>query len=261
MSQENVDMVRRVYEEWSRGDFSAGELFDPDVEFDMVDWPGRAKARGVPGMRQAWVESLRAWEDFRAEPGEFIESGQNVVVPTHVTARGRGSGAEVTADTATVWTFDGGRVTRLALHWDAAAALEAMGLGSGAAATTAFTIKNLMEVEDSGLVSGLEARVARSHLDSEHLGVSHFRYAPGVRTPFGHSHGEQEEAYVVVRGSGRARIGDEIVALRRWDVLRVAPQAVRALEGGPDGMELIAVGSRLREDDGGQTIEGFWPSG
>jgi quercetin dioxygenase-like cupin family protein len=121
-----------------------------------------------------------------------------------------------------------------------------------------FTVKNLMEVEDSGLVTGLEARVARTHLESEQLGVSYFRYGPGVRTPFGHSHSEQEEAYVVIRGSGRARVGDEIVELRRWDVIRVAPQAVRALEGGPDGMELIAVGSRLPEHDRGQTIADFW---
>ena len=85
-----------------------------------------------------------------------------------------------------------------------------------------FTIKNLKEVEaSSSAPPGLEARVARSYLDSEHLGVSYFRYEPGVRTPFGHSHGEQEEAYVVVAGSGRARLDGEIVELRQWDVLRI----------------------------------------
>jgi ketosteroid isomerase-like protein len=128
MSQENVELVRRVYEDWSRGDFSGGEVFDPDVEFDMVDWPGQDRSRGLDEMRQAWQASLRAWEDFRAEPTDFIENGPRVVVPTHVTARGKGSGAAVTAETATVWTFESGKVVRLALHWDSAAALAALGL-------------------------------------------------------------------------------------------------------------------------------------
>jgi ketosteroid isomerase-like protein len=127
MSQENVDVVRRVYEEWSLGDFSAGELFDADVEFDMVDWPGRDRSRGIREMAQAWQESLAAWDDFRAEPTDFIEIGRYIVVPTHVTARGKGSGVAVTADTATVWTFEAGKVVRLALHWDAAAAFKAVG--------------------------------------------------------------------------------------------------------------------------------------
>src|SRR3954471_8563756 len=117
MSQENVEVVRRVYAEWARGDFSAGELFDPDVEFDMVDWPGRDSSRGIEEMARAWQESLAAWDDFRAEPTECAEPGPFVVVATHVTARGKGSGALVAADTATVWTVEAGKVVRLALHW------------------------------------------------------------------------------------------------------------------------------------------------
>lgn len=87
-----------------------------------------------------------------------------------------------------------------------------------------FAIKNLKEAEKStSAPPGLEARLARQYLDSEHLGVSYFRYDPGVRTPFGHSHAEQEEAYVVIAGSGRAKLDEEIVELRQWDVLRIAP--------------------------------------
>jgi ketosteroid isomerase-like protein len=128
MSQENVEVVRRAYDEWSRGDFSAGDIFDANVEFDMVDWPGRDRSRGIEEMARAWQESLAAWDDFRAEPTGFVENGPHVVVSTHVTARGKGSGAAVTAETATVWTLEAGKVVRLALHWDAAAALEAAGL-------------------------------------------------------------------------------------------------------------------------------------
>ena len=76
-----------------------------------------------------------------------------------------------------------------------------------------FTIKNFEDVDNSAPegVDGLEARFARKHLDSEHLGVSLFRYGPGFRAPYGHRHQEQEEAYVVVRGSGRMRLDDDIV--------------------------------------------------
>jgi quercetin dioxygenase-like cupin family protein len=127
------------------------------------------------------------------------------------------------------------------------------------APTSDFTIKNLQEVESSAADgSGLQARVTPTYLDSEHLGVSYFRYEPGVRTPFGHSHGEQEEAYVVVGGSGRARLDEEVVELRQWDVLRIAPHVVPALEGGPAGLELIAIGSDRTEGEGEQTVKGFW---
>jgi ketosteroid isomerase-like protein len=128
MSQENVQIVRRLCVEWSRGNFSAGDDFHPEVEFEMVDWPGRDRSRGLEEMREAWQESLSAWDDFRAEPTDFMENGPHVVVLTHVTARGKGSGAAVNADTATVWTIEGGKVVRLALHWNRADALEAAGL-------------------------------------------------------------------------------------------------------------------------------------
>jgi mannose-6-phosphate isomerase-like protein (cupin superfamily) len=117
-----------------------------------------------------------------------------------------------------------------------------------------FAIKNLMDIEDSGPVDGIEARFGRKHLDSEHLGVSYFRYAPGVRSTVGHRHREQEEAYVVVSGSGRVKLDDEIVELRQWDVVRVAPRVARGFEAGPQGLELIAVGSDRPEGGDGERV-------
>jgi quercetin dioxygenase-like cupin family protein len=124
----------------------------------------------------------------------------------------------------------------------------------------AYTRVNLKDVEDSAAERGtdLEARFARKHLDSEHLGVSYFRYAPGFRSPIGHSHREQEEAYVVVAGSGLIRLDDEVVELSQWDVVRVSPSVVRGFEGGPEGLELIAIGADRPEGGDGVRVEDWW---
>lgn len=123
-----------------------------------------------------------------------------------------------------------------------------------------FTVKNLRDVDNSAADSGtgLEARFARKHLGSEHLGVSYFRYDPNFRTPFGHRHREQEEAYVVVAGSGRAKLDDEVIELSEWDVLRVSPEVVRSFEGGPEGLALIAVGNDRPEGGDGEMVQEFW---
>jgi ketosteroid isomerase-like protein len=125
VSSENVEVVRRIFEGWSRGRFSNAEFFDEDIEFDMVDWPAPAKSRGVAAMGETWRTSLGAWENFRSIPTEFIDCGQRVLVLNHIEARGRESGVEVSAETASVFTFEAGKVVRLALHWDVDAARRA----------------------------------------------------------------------------------------------------------------------------------------
>jgi mannose-6-phosphate isomerase-like protein (cupin superfamily) len=124
-----------------------------------------------------------------------------------------------------------------------------------------YAIVNLLDVEDSvaGRVAGLEGRFARKHLGSRELGVSRFTYAPNVRNDTGHHHREQEEAYVVVGGSGRVRLDDEIRDIRRWDVIRVAPEVVRAFEAGPEGLDLIAVGGKKPPEGDGVVSDSPWP--
>jgi mannose-6-phosphate isomerase-like protein (cupin superfamily) len=122
-----------------------------------------------------------------------------------------------------------------------------------------FTIVNLKEIEDSAADrDGMEARFARKHLDSEHLGVTFIRYDANFRSPMAHSHREQEEAYVVVNGSGRIRLDDAVHELRQWDVVRVSPATVRAFEAGDAGLELIAVGSDRPEGGDGVRAETAW---
>ena len=82
-----------------------------EIEFEMVDWPHPAKSRGVEAMRETWLATLSAWDD--------------VLVLNHISGRGRGSGADVSALTATVWTGEHGKVVRLALYWDTERAREA----------------------------------------------------------------------------------------------------------------------------------------
>jgi quercetin dioxygenase-like cupin family protein len=125
---------------------------------------------------------------------------------------------------------------------------------------TSYAVTNLMEVENSASdrSPGMEARFARKHLESEHLGVSYFRFDPGFRSPVGHRHREQEEAYVVVDGSGRIRLDDEIVELKPWDVVRVAPEVVRGFEAGPDGLAFIAIGSDRPEGGDGEQVHDWW---
>jgi quercetin dioxygenase-like cupin family protein len=124
-----------------------------------------------------------------------------------------------------------------------------------------FAIVNLLELDDvvGGKVEGMEARFSRKHLGSRDLGVSLFRYRPGVRNPGSHRHREQEEAYVVVSGSGRVRLDGEVHDLREWDVIRVAPGVVRAFEAGPDGLDVVAVGGPKPEEGDGERVEDPWP--
>lgn len=125
-----------------------------------------------------------------------------------------------------------------------------------------FTHKNLRDdvpdvAPEFGLAPDLEAHFAREALDCENVGISFQRIAPNFRTPFGHRHAEQEEIYVVLAGSGRARLDDQVVELRPLDALRVAPSTVRAVEAGPDGIELLAFGGARAQSDA-EMIPGWW---
>ena len=106
--------------------------------------------------------------------------------------------------------------------------------------------------------SGLQWRFAREALGSPELGVSRFTYEPGTRMPWGHRHGVQEEAYVVVGGSGRAKLDDEIIEIELWDVLRVAPAVARSFEAGPDGLDVICIGGRKPAGRDSERIDDFW---
>lgn len=116
--------------------------------------------------------------------------------------------------------------------------------------------KNFKRLRDTSPKDApMQWKMARGALKSREIGVSRFTYEPDARMPFGHRHKEQEEAYVVVAGSGRAKLDDEVVELETWDVLRVAPAVIRSFEAGPDGLDLICIGGH--QPKGGSDSEQF----
>lgn len=124
----------------------------------------------------------------------------------------------------------------------------------------AHTIKNIEDVEDIAAKSGFgelgEARFAREDLDAADTGLSHQRLNPNKRQAFGHHHDKAEEIYLVLAGSGRVKLDDEIVEIKRLDAIRVSPKTTRAFEAGPDGLELVAFGPHVKGD--GEIVPNWW---
>jgi mannose-6-phosphate isomerase-like protein (cupin superfamily) len=129
---------------------------------------------------------------------------------------------------------------------------------------SAYTHKHLSdEVEDSapgfGLAPDVQARFARDVLECEKGAIGHFRLAAGARSPFGHRQKLQEEIYVVIGGSGRIKVDDDLVDLAPLSAVRVAPEAARALAAGPEGLEYIVFGAPHTGPGDGEMVKGFWP--
>ncbi len=123
-----------------------------------------------------------------------------------------------------------------------------------------YTLTKLPEVKDSAPGFGYgevqEARFATQDLGSGEMGVSYHRVKPGKRQGFAHKHDEAEEVYVVLAGSGRVKLDDEIVDIEPLDAIRVTPGVIRQFEGGPNGLEVLAFGPRHEGD--GDIIPGWW---
>lgn len=119
---------------------------------------------------------------------------------------------------------------------------------------------NLGDVEDVAPANGFahrwQARVARTALGAEQTGVTLFRLLAGQRSPFAHRHQNAEEIYVILSGSGRLKLDEEIRDVRALDAIRVAPQVSRAFEAGSDGLEFLAFGPHHPGD--GEPVDDDW---
>ena len=126
-----------------------------------------------------------------------------------------------------------------------------------------YTVLSLKEVEDQAPRFGVEnreyeVRMARNPLGCENSGLSYLRISPGFRSPFGHKHKQQEEVYVLISGSARVKLDDEIVELTPWTAVRIHRDTMRAIEGGPEGCELIAIGAPNTGPGDGINDPDFW---
>ena len=123
-----------------------------------------------------------------------------------------------------------------------------------------YTIKNLREVDDVAAKHGhgdfMSARFPQKALDAETTGVALLSIKPGQRQPFAHSHKEAEEIYVVLSGAGKIKLDDEVIDLAPMDAIRMSPGVGRALEGGPEGLEVLAFGPRHEDDT--ELLKEFW---
>jgi uncharacterized cupin superfamily protein len=125
-----------------------------------------------------------------------------------------------------------------------------------------YTHLNLREdVDDQAPNFGIEeieARMARVPLGMENAGLSYLRLEPRFRVPWGHSHKQQEEVYVLVSGSARIKIDDEIRDMKQWDAVRLHRDTVRSFEAGDDGAEFIAIGAPNTGPGDANMIQDWW---
>jgi mannose-6-phosphate isomerase-like protein (cupin superfamily) len=120
-----------------------------------------------------------------------------------------------------------------------------------------YTQVNLKDVDDQAKSFGLDAMEARFPHEQLGAGVSYQKLDPDFRMPFGHQHEHAEEVYIVIAGSGRMKLDDEIIELKQWDVVRVSPPVMRGAESGPDGLELLAVNAAGHTTDT-EPVPGWW---
>ncbi len=123
-----------------------------------------------------------------------------------------------------------------------------------------YTKVNLRAVEDMAVKHGFsehqEARFPRGDLGAEQTGIAHLVVKPGQREAFAHRHRTAEEIYVVLAGSGRVKLDDELVDLAPLDAVRVGPGVARGFEAGEAGLEVLVFGPRVEGD--GEMVQGFW---
>jgi mannose-6-phosphate isomerase-like protein (cupin superfamily) len=125
-----------------------------------------------------------------------------------------------------------------------------------------YTIVNLGDVENVApkfqMPEGMDVRFPRQMLACAIGGVGVEKLPAGLRMPFGHTHSQQEEIYVIAEGAGRIKLDDEVHELSQWDIIRIAPGVMRNLEAGPEGLTLIAFGAPLGEESDGEIVPGWW---
>ena len=126
-----------------------------------------------------------------------------------------------------------------------------------------YTVQNLKEIDNQGVNFGLDEndiqlRMAKDPLECADCGLTYMRLGPGWRTPFGHNHKTQEEIYILVNGSARMKLEDKLVDMKPFTAVRVSPETMRSYEGGPEGAELIVIGTPRTGGGDAEIVQGWW---
>ena len=126
-----------------------------------------------------------------------------------------------------------------------------------------YTVRNLKEVENQGLNFGLDAndlelRMAKDPLECTGCGISYLKMGPGYRAPWGHTHKTQEEIFILINGSARMKLGDELIDMKPFTAIRVSPETMRGYEAGAEGAELIVIGTPRTGGGDADTVQGWW---
>lgn len=129
MSQQNVELVRQVYEEISDRLDVSPDLLDPNFVMDMSEIADIGIHQGVPAAREVFRQYATTFDDFRVDLEDLIHADdERVVVEIRDGGRVKGTDAEVWNRYFDVWTFQAGRAVRMSAHTDRARALKAAGL-------------------------------------------------------------------------------------------------------------------------------------
>jgi hypothetical protein len=128
----NLDLVRSIYADWERGDFSRADWADAEIEFDWTDGVTRTVSLGLEGMAETVRTGLDAWEEVKIAADEYRElDDERVLVLMHMSGQGRRSGVDlgtIRATGAHLFQLQGHKVQRIAFYWESRHAFADLGL-------------------------------------------------------------------------------------------------------------------------------------
>ena len=144
----NLDLVRSIYADWERGDFSRADWADPEIEWVSADGPDPGRWLGLAGVAQVNRDFLSAWRDWRVSAEQMRElDEERILVLTRRAGKGKVSGLAFGGPAANVLHMRDGRVVRLVFYWERDRALADLGLASGSETAKPWVLRRQVRHE------------------------------------------------------------------------------------------------------------------
>ncbi|HEY4450715.1 MAG TPA: nuclear transport factor 2 family protein [Solirubrobacteraceae bacterium] len=167
MSSANLDLVRSIYADWERGDFSASDWADPDIEHADADGPLGGQAGDLDRIGYGLRQFLDEWEDFRLEADELREIDEHrVLALDHRSGRGKTSGLELgtmRTEGARLFHIRNGKITRIIVYFDRPRFRRSRPRSVGDAFTPSASVAQAMDLAPSGRTGGPGRGLPRRH--------------------------------------------------------------------------------------------------